>query len=109
MSKRKTVNAKGSEKTKKPKQGSLVSFFSQPKDELLECKLEEFEQPLEELEEEEKKLYTTSMYTDEFNILLNTVLEEESFLFSEEEKDIFQTFHALEGLILTCQKIDYAN
>ncbi|CEP13314.1 hypothetical protein [Parasitella parasitica] len=44
----------------------------------------------------EPEFFTTSMYTDEFNTMLETVLENESFLFNEQELDVFETFKSLQ-------------
>lgn len=49
------------------------------------------------IEEELKKSgkYTSSLYTDAFNLALDTVLEEESHLFSEEEAEVFAKYRSL--------------
>ncbi|KAI8643784.1 VRR-NUC domain-containing protein [Parasitella parasitica] len=47
-------------------------------------------------EENEPEFFTTSMYTDEFNAMLETVLDGESFLFNEQELDVFRTFQSLQ-------------
>lgn len=55
--------------------------------------------PEEQVKDEEKEpeFFTTSMYTDEFNAMLDTVLENEKFLFDNNELEIFQTFQSLNG------------
>ena len=40
-------------------------------------------------------LYTSSLYTDAFNLALDTVLAEESHLFSEQETEVFQKYRSL--------------
>lgn len=64
----------------------------------------EFQTKLEptkdDLPTEEPHFFTNSMYTDEFNLMLETVLEGEKFLFDQEETRIFETFQALKGLSL---------
>lgn len=47
------------------------------------------------IEEPGTKLYTSSLYTDAFNLALDTVLAEESHLFSEQEAEIFQRYRSL--------------
>ncbi|RPB19861.1 coiled-coil domain-containing protein MTMR15 [Terfezia boudieri ATCC MYA-4762] len=42
-----------------------------------------------------RKPYTSSLYTDAFNLALNTVLAEEFHLFSEQETEIFQKYRLL--------------
>lgn len=39
--------------------------------------------------------YNSSLYTDAFNLALDTVLAEESHLFSEQEAEIFQKYRSL--------------
>lgn len=48
-------------------------------------------------EEKEPEFFTTSMYTDEFNTMLETVLEGESFLFNTNELKVFEQFQSLQG------------
>ncbi|KAF8424703.1 hypothetical protein EV426DRAFT_532870 [Tirmania nivea] len=43
----------------------------------------------------ERKHYTSSLYTDAFNLALDTVLAEECHLFSEQEAEIFQKYRSL--------------
>ncbi|KAL7334981.1 hypothetical protein PS15p_200529 [Mucor circinelloides] len=47
-------------------------------------------------EEKEPEFFTTSMYTDEFNTMLETVLEGESFLFNTNELKVFEQFQLLQ-------------
>ena len=50
----------------------------------------------EEVEGEVKATkYTSSLYTDAFSMALDTVLEQESHLFNEEEAEIFQKYKSL--------------
>lgn len=42
-----------------------------------------------------QKLYTSSLYTDAFNLALETVLAKECHLFSEQEARIFQKYRSL--------------
>ena len=42
-----------------------------------------------------KKLYSSSLYTDAFDLTLDTVLAEESHLFSEAEAEILQKYRSL--------------
>lgn len=95
------------EKVKVPKQSSIASFFAVPtKKEPVESELipevadpVEMEESVKEEEEEDlsdkKEFYETSMYTDEFNTMLETVLKDESFLFSVEEIHKFDTYKHL--------------
>lgn len=109
------------EKVKVPKQSSIASFFAVPtKKEPVESEVipevadpVEMEESVKEEEEEDlsdkKEFYETSMYTDEFNTMLETVLKDESFLFSVEEIHKFDTYKHLSGFIrykITAQKLD---
>lgn len=40
--------------------------------------------------------YTRSIYVDAFNLALDTVLKEESYLFSEDETEVFARYRSLE-------------
>jgi hypothetical protein len=40
--------------------------------------------------------YTSSIYVDAFNLALDTVLKEESYLFSEEEAEVFAKYRSLD-------------
>lgn len=93
--------------SKKSKQTSLSNFFAPPKKELIDekpikVKAEPISTELEieevvEQTNDEKEFYTDSMYTDEFNNMLETVLENESFLFTEKEIGLFNTYRSLKG------------
>ncbi|RCH85821.1 hypothetical protein CU098_000182, partial [Rhizopus stolonifer] len=48
-------------------------------------------------ETQEDQFFTTSMYTDEVNHMLDTVLEGEAYLFDKEEIQLFDTYRTLEG------------
>lgn len=52
----------------------------------------------EEEEEKEEVAWTNSIYTEEFNRMITTVLEGESYLFDEKELELFHQFSAFEGL-----------
>jgi hypothetical protein len=52
----------------------------------------------EEQKEKEEVVWTNSIYTEEFNRMITTVLEGESYLFDEKELDLFHQFNAFEGL-----------
>ncbi|KAG2204394.1 hypothetical protein INT46_006946 [Mucor plumbeus] len=71
--------------------GSLINSSLSPLPNL------ELAHPEEQVKDEEKEpeFFTTSMYTDEFNTMLETVLENEKFLFDNNELEIFQTFQTL--------------
>jgi hypothetical protein len=73
--------------------GSLIKSSLSPLPNL------ELAHPEEQVKDEEKEpeFFTTSMYTDEFNTMLETVLENEKFLFDNNELEIFQTFQTLKG------------
>lgn len=45
----------------------------------------------------EPEFFTTSMYTDEFNTMLETVLNSEQFLFDTHELQVFEQCQLLEG------------
>jgi Fanconi-associated nuclease 1 len=40
--------------------------------------------------------YTSSIYVDAFNLALDTVLKEESYLFSDEEAEVFAKYRSLD-------------
>jgi DNA polymerase II large subunit len=100
---------------KKQKQSSLTNFFNLPKKEQETIKIEAEtnkekietneetleiktnEETIESEPNEEKEFYTSSMYTDEFSDMLETVLENESFLFTKEEINSFNTYRSLKG------------
>ncbi|GAN01391.1 hypothetical protein MAM1_0007c00824 [Mucor ambiguus] len=48
-------------------------------------------------EDKEPEFFTTSMYTDEFTNMLDTVLNGEQFLFDTDELQVFEQFQLLEG------------
>ncbi|KAG0769936.1 hypothetical protein G6F16_002647 [Rhizopus arrhizus] len=50
----------------------------------------------EEQKEKEEVVWTNSIYTEEFNRMITTVLEGESYLFDEKELDLFHQFSAFE-------------
>lgn len=93
---------------KAPRQSSIAAFFAIPtKKEPIENKLipeaadpVEMEETVNEEEEDlndKKEFYETSMYTDEFNTMLETVLKDESFLFSVDEIQKFDAYRHLSG------------
>lgn len=103
-----TTTAAANPKTKK--QHSIANFFSQTKEKtetaaelLIETKEQETETNVELLiepkgEEPMKSVfYDNSIYTDELNLMLETVLKDEIFLFNEQEKQIFGLFRSLKG------------
>ncbi|KAK4511600.1 uncharacterized protein ATC70_012816 [Mucor velutinosus] len=47
-------------------------------------------------QDKDPEFFTTSMYTDEFNTMLETVLNGEQFLFSTDELQVFEQFQLLE-------------
>lgn len=47
-------------------------------------------------QEEESEKRKSSLYVDAFNLALDTVLEDESYLFSDEENAIFTTYKSLD-------------
>lgn len=51
-------------------------------------------------ETKEPEFSTTSMYTDEFNTMLETVLSGEQFLFDTYELQVFEQFQLLEGSVV---------
>lgn len=75
-------------------QCSIANFFGQIKKEeksddmLIDSKEEESTKP---------DFFTSCMYSDEFDLLLETVLKEESFLFNEQEIQKFKLFRSIKG------------
>lgn len=49
---------------------------------------------------DEPPFFTNSMYTDEVNLMLETVLSGEQFLFDQEENRTFESFRSLAGFFL---------
>lgn len=122
-SKRKKAAVGSDKNAKKGKQqASIANFFSQPKlkkeqdekesdlqdekendlqDEKVDTTRTEEQQEEQENEQPAKPdFFTTSMYTDEFNNMLESVLESESFLFNQEENQTFDTFRSLKGFLI---------
>lgn len=50
-------------------------------------------------EDKEPEFFTTSMYTDEFTTMLDTVLNGEQFLFDADELQVFEQFQLLQGSV----------
>jgi tetrahydromethanopterin S-methyltransferase subunit A len=118
-----TANDKNVKKVKQ--QSSIVNFFGQPRQKQVKKEVEEEEgeekenystadsplkaeneQQIDEQEKEEEptkpEYFTTSMYTDEFDNMLEAVFSGEKFLFSEEEICTFDTFRSLKGFFDIC-------
>lgn len=101
--KRNTVQKNDSVKTSK--QSSIANFFALPKNKVIEKELPLVVTDSVEMAEavkvedlnEKKEFYATSMYTDEFNLMVETVLKDESFLFSVDEIHMFDTYRYLSG------------
>lgn len=112
--------AKSTTDNNKNKQRSIVNFFShvkkecttveQNEDEPVDIEHSKVETSLVESSKVEPALvepttettdeppfFTSSMYTDEFNLMLETVLSGEQFLFDQEENRTFESFRSLAG------------
>lgn len=103
--KRKRNTVQKNDSVKVSKQSSIANFFSIPKKKVIEKELPPVvADPVEMAEtvkvedlNEKKEFYATSMYTDEFNTMVETVLKDESFLFSVDEIHMFDTYRYLSG------------
>lgn len=81
------------ERDKNPKaQRSTANFFGDTEKEVTDL----FIDPKEE-EPTKPEFYTSCMYTEEFDLLLDTVLKDERFLFNEPENETFNVFKSLQG------------
>ena len=71
-------------------------------DESVNLKEETKDEAKDEAKDETKEpdFSTTSMYTDEFNTMLETVLSGEQFLFDTYELQVFEQFQLLEGSVV---------
>ncbi|KAG2210228.1 hypothetical protein INT47_003213 [Mucor saturninus] len=100
--------------TRTKAQRSIANFFGHTKEEDVQPKEEENVKDVQLLiktneegtvkdvetkaeEHSKADFYDNSMYTDEFNLMLETVLKGESFLFNEQEKQTFDRFKSLKG------------
>jgi hypothetical protein len=118
--KRRDRNDSNNHWSKKLKQQPIASFFGQitikKTEKIVICKSEDAKtndlelidkqktvkthEEVMEQEEAKTEFFETSIYTNEFNAMLDTALEGERYLFNQGELDLFDTYKTIDGTCL---------